>query len=339
MDESAPQIYSDLRPVSNNAFERMQKEFLESWNKQWTLVDGILPRKGESVTINYKGVEVAIACEGDIGFFRFTVRICYGFGLKLGFVFCESEAAQTLSVAKLSHDAAHHDTARDRPSLFFRLPAEIRLRIYHFAIPRGEQSVEDIENFNRDCFLSGMGDPSGFYYPLGHNLSILRVSRQIRREAFPFAYRRTDFLLDDMDDAIKFLIAVGQTGRENIESLQFSWTSRADSWHRWEEYVQAEGGRSLMPELHVSALVMMMKQCKRLRSLRLCFEDELIRDVPPAIFMADPGIRELCSVRGIRKFDIWDPFTGYLKHCSVAKLLREEITGSVADEVEKEVKE
>jgi hypothetical protein len=69
---------------------------------------------------------------------------------------------------------------------------------------------------------------------------VLRVNRQMRQEALPFAYRRTDFHLDDLDRAIKFLVAVGETGRENIEFLHFAWESPSDPACRWETHPISE---------------------------------------------------------------------------------------------------
>ncbi len=109
-----------------------------------------------------------------------------------------------------------------------RLPREIRDKIYTFAIPKGKWRITDIDEFEQDNLTRGIGDPSGFYYPLSKDLVVLRVNKQMRREALPLAYRRTTFILDDLDDVIKLLIAIGQVGRDNIESLQFPWESRAD---------------------------------------------------------------------------------------------------------------
>lgn len=102
---------------------------------------------------------------------------------------------------------------------FFKLPREIRETIYTFALPKGEWSMPDIDQFEQDNLPRGLGDPSGFYYPLSKHLTVLRVNRQMRKEALPFAYRSTSFRVDDLDDVIKLLMAVGRVGCDNIELL------------------------------------------------------------------------------------------------------------------------
>ncbi|KAH7021544.1 uncharacterized protein B0I36DRAFT_354188 [Microdochium trichocladiopsis] len=82
-------------------------------------------------------------------------------------------------------------------------PLEIRQTIYNFALPRVEWTMVDDEYFEHNDFPHGIGDPSGFYYPLRKASSVLRVNKQIRREALPFAYRRTTFCLHNLESAIK----------------------------------------------------------------------------------------------------------------------------------------
>ena len=57
----------------------------------------------------------------------------------------------------------------------------------------------------------------------------------MRQEALPLAYQRTVFHMDDMDDFVKLLIAVGDIGRDNIESVELAWQSRTDSECQWTE--------------------------------------------------------------------------------------------------------
>ena len=66
-----------------------------------------------------------------------------------------------------------------------------------------------------------------------------------------------------------------------------------------------------------------LKQCKGLRSLYLYFESDLISDVPSDKYEADLGIRELCSVRGIKRVEIFDLEHNPLRHCSLSKWLKE----------------
>jgi hypothetical protein len=153
--------------------------------------------------------------------------------------------------------------------LFFRLPPEIRLEIDIFALPKGEWKVEDSETFAEEGFPRGVGDPSGFYYPLSRDLVALRVNKQMRQEALPFAYRRTVFHLDDIDSVVRFLVAVGTPGRDNIESLCFAWEGMSDPASAWNASPDPGAFHSTLPVLHVSKCGALLKQCKRLRHLRL----------------------------------------------------------------------
>ena len=209
--------------------------------------------------------------------------------------------------------------------MFFKLPRELRTKIYTFALPKGRWKIEDVSNFEESNFTGGMGDPSGFYFPLGKELTALRVDRQMRQEALPLAYRRTVFQLDDMDDLIKLLIAVGKIGRENIESLELTWESRTDSDCKWDEAPNSEGPFLTLPTLHVVRCVQLLKQCKSLGFLRLYIERDLITNIPSNAYKVDPGIRELCSVQGIRRVEIWGLDHEPLEQLGVVKWLKEKM--------------
>jgi hypothetical protein len=212
--------------------------------------------------------------------------------------------------------------------MFYKLPRELRNRIYIFALPKGEWKIEDMSTFDELNFTGGMGDPSGFYFPLSKELTVLRVNRQMRQEALPLAYRRTVFHLNDMDDLIKLLIAVGKIGRDSIESLELTWESRADSECKWDEASDSEDPSLTLPTLHVVKCVQLLKQCKRLTSLRLYFERDLINNISPNVFKADPGIRELCFVRGIERVEIWGLDYEPLEQRGLVKWLKEEMKSS-----------
>ena len=153
---------------------------------------------------------------------------------------------------------------------------------------------------------------------------MLSVNRQMRQEALSLAYRTTTFHLDDMDDLLELLIAVGETGRNNIESIYFPWESRSDSECKWEEH-SALGEQILqLPILHVTECVQLLKQCKRLRFLRLYFDDDLMDTIDPEIFKTDPGIQELRSVR-IDNVEIWSLSHESLEQQSLAQWLKKEM--------------
>lgn len=173
--------------------------------------------------------------------------------------------------------------------------------------------------------MRSIGDPSGFFFPLSSKLPVLAVNRQMRQEALPIAYRRTLFHLDDMDDLVKLLVAVGKVGRDNIESLDLAWQSRADSELKWDENPNPDDLSLMLPTLHAAKCVQLLKQCKRLRSLYLYFESDLILNISPHDFKTDPGIREICSLRGIRRVQICTLGLEPVDHNNLARWLKEEM--------------
>lgn len=206
-----------------------------------------------------------------------------------------------------------------------RLPMEIRDKIYKLVLPRGEWQVGDVDNYNGFNFVGSIGDLSGYYFPFSNELTILRVNRQMRQEALPLAYRRTIFRVDDMEDLIKLLIAVGRIGRDNIESLDLAWESRADSELQWDEAPHSDDRLLTLPSLHASRCVQLLKQCKRLKSLRLYFERDLISNIPPNVFKINPGIYELCSVRAFKRVQICDLAREPIEQLGLAKWLKGEL--------------
>ena len=187
---------------------------------------------------------------------------------------------------------------------------------------------KDTSNYVRFNFPAALGDPSGFYFPLSEDLGMLRVDKQMRQETLPLAYRRTRFNLIDMDDLVRFLLAVGKLGRDNIESLELAWESRADCEWRWETSPASQDIEYALPSLHAARCVQLLQQCKRLRHLRLCFESDLITNVSLDTFQADPGIRALCSVRGIKEVEIQDLSFKPLESYKVIKWLKKQLESS-----------
>ena len=154
----------------------------------------------------------------------------------------------------------------------------------------------------------------------------------MRREALPLVYRRTRFCFDDMDDLVKLLIAVGDIGRSNIEWVELAWQSRSDSELQWTEAPAPDEHSLTLPTLHVAKCMRLLKQCKRLRFLRLYFERDLILSMSAAAYVADPSIRELCSIQGIERVEIWDLGYEPVEECGFVKWVKEAIesTGSVS---------
>ena len=85
----------------------------------------------------------------------------------------------------------------------------------------------------------------------------------LRHETLSLAYSRTPFCLNDMDELMKLLIAVGKIGRDNIDSLEFTWQSEADIKCKWVEDPDSDPSLTL-PTLHVARCIQLLKQCKKL---------------------------------------------------------------------------
>ncbi|KAK1975310.1 hypothetical protein LZ30DRAFT_605947 [Colletotrichum cereale] len=196
----------------------------------------------------------------------------------------------------------------------FRLPREVRDQIYSLAIPQGVWEMDECGHFDRNSFPGALGDPTEYYYPLARDIALLRVSKNIREEALPLAYRHTLFRLHDLDDLLKLLMAVGKVGRDNIQSIQFPWESKSESEERWKDCSDPNGLCGTLPRLHVSKCAQLLRQCRRLRLMRLQFQEELFTTVSLSDFQADPGIRGLLDLPKIRKVEICDMAGIVIKH-------------------------
>lgn len=208
--------------------------------------------------------------------------------------------------------------------MFLKLPREIRDQIYTLALPHRTWRMPSVEFLERVLLTGGIGDPHGSLFPLGEDLGLISVSKQTRQEALPLAYRTMAFHLDDMDDLLKLLIAVGETGRNNIESLYFHWESKSDLQRKWEDNPRADDHSLQLPNLHVIKCVQLLKQCSRLRSLRLYFESDLIDQMDPIMFRSDPGIQALQSVR-VHKVEIYSLGHESLEQHSLVHWLKTEM--------------
>ena len=143
-------------------------------------------------------------------------------------------------------------------------------------------------------FARATGDPTGFYFPFRSVLGALAVNRQMRDESLPLAYRKTSIYLDNMDDFIRFAVAIGEVGRENVESLSFTWESPSDT-----ECLTESGGIRL-PKLHSVRCVQLLRGFARLKHLCLYFEDDLLSTLILTDFEVDQGI---CGLRSLSQVD------------------------------------
>lgn len=180
-----------------------------------------------------------------------------------------------------------------------KLLHELRLSVLDLATPREEWERIDPTDFLENVFPGSLGDPNGSNFPLSYSYSALVLNKWIRREALPFAYRSLRFRFDDMDDFIKFAVSIGQIGRKNVESLELIWMSSCDM----EAHFPKEG--RCLPSIHVSKCVQLLKQLKRLKYLRLVFDEQTLSTTPFEDFKSDFGIRELSSFRGPQVVEFW----------------------------------
>ena len=207
---------------------------------------------------------------------------------------------------------------------FKKLPREVRDRIYEFVFAEQHWSMDEkVGRVTELDLLGSMGDLGGFYFPLAAESGILAVNPQMREEAMPLAYRTTSFELEDIDEVVKLLLAIGHIGRQNIESLAFGWQSNSETDFTWDkapgklrrndldiaevtfEDTGFEDPFLTLPIIHVQTCLQLLKQCGRLTHLRLKFENDLIDFIRPNAFKANAGIRGLSSIRGVRRVEFW----------------------------------
>lgn len=331
----AQRIYSNFKPVSTGKYARTEMEYNELRKRdrpktRRTHSNTNLPDRDETEIIMGEDNTIMIEQSNLVGFYKFFVDIQYKFGLRMSFLLTETEAYDVVYAARTRHiittreESAKGALQQPKPGqLHTTLPEELRYDIYGFALQGGNWLTEE-RTYN---ICQAIGDPDGFSFPLGDEYTILQVNRQIRHEALPIAYRHIEFQLGGIEDLTRFLIAIGSVGRENIEILVFSWESEVDQDLNWRMFPDSETNHLKLP-VHVFACVQLLKQCRRLRSLRLRFEAYMMEDVPEAIFMSDPGISSLCSIK-VERVEIATPDDGSLQEHSIARWLKDQMTRQI----------
>lgn len=192
-------------------------------------------------------------------------------------------------------------------------------------MPRGQWCIHNMEDFDQDILPRCLGDPSGYYFPLSKDIPLLLANKRLRQEALPVAFQRTTFRLDDMDDLAKLLVAVGQIGRANIESLHFPWQSRSDLQYRWERFPEAEDNHLKLPTLHVTTCMRLLYQCSKLRRIRVLFDEELMRNIHKDEFKANEGIQSLCSKQGFEQVELLGLSGEIIEGCAIMEWLKEKL--------------
>lgn len=136
-------------------------------------------------------------------------------------------------------------------------------------------------------------------------------------------YRRTTFQLDDIDEALQFLIAAGQIGRQNITSLEFSWSSRIDLEHQWSNTPPSEELLPSMPSFHVEECVKLLEQCQNLKIMQLRFDGDIVGTMSSNDYRANEGLNRPRCVHGLENLDILDMSCEPLDHAYFAEWLKE----------------
>ena len=77
-----------------------------------------------------------------------------------------------------------------------------------------------------------------------------------------------------------------------------------------------------------TAFAQLLKQCVRLKTLRLYFDGDLIENIAPKAFKTDPDIRELCSIQRVERVQIWDLAHEPIEQRELARWLKGEIESS-----------
>ncbi|CEJ87486.1 hypothetical protein VHEMI04430 [[Torrubiella] hemipterigena] len=344
-DHVGHRFYSNLTPISDLPYDRVEKEYASTGRAQRYQrckqdSTTIFPTGNETKTISWQGSTVTVQQLGSVGFYKFLVDAQYEFGLDLSFLFTIEEAFNLLSMSRLLELKIKTQTL-PRPTLQWQLrsnsvpkdrsrllnmPQEIRDKIYRFTCQDAKWQSKQLYSGGKDLsFCRSLGDPSGFYFPLGKTFTLLAVNRQMRQEALVLAYRCTRFYLTDIEDLTRFLLAVGRIGRENIESLDFAWESQIDLDASWRDFPDSETNHLTLPAFHISRCIQLLKQCKRLKSVQLRFERCLITDVPLETFKTNAGILLLCSLQGIDNSAILSTENENMSDFVVAQWLRKQI--------------
>lgn len=218
-------------------------------------------------------------------------------------------AAEALAVTAL--DDLEHSTvkpavsqAQKSTSTLLALPPELRETIYRHVLAGRHWAVPERKAWRQNTVCRALGDPGGLYTSFSEGIAILRVNKQIRREALPVAFQETAIRAVDLDGAVALLLAIGRIGRDNITSFQLGWDSYADNQIKWSLPEIPENVHLKLPSLHVPMCIDLLKQCPRLTHLTLVFPDFIMTDKPLSEFQSDPGIKLCCSLRNIKRLDI-----------------------------------
>ncbi|KAF2754309.1 hypothetical protein EJ05DRAFT_155684 [Pseudovirgaria hyperparasitica] len=292
-------FYSDLMQFDDGS-DRINREYEEhlyiSHHATPSIVstecNGVKEPQTELTMAGSHAIEVAPF--DSLGYYRYEVNILFTFGMNIRLLCSQSEVDEMRRVAQMTRPGSDNP-----PPTLCKLPTEIRDIIYGFVCDDPEsRTVTNCTDDIKGTFTRGIADPSGFFFPMWSDMALLRVNKSLRREVLPHVYRKTTFHVEDMDDLVMFLTAIGDIGRDNVESLSFPLESRISLAALWKDQPEsAEVHHLRLPFIHTSNCIMLLKACKRLKHLVLRMEAEILDNRDIADFLSDPCIQGLSELR------------------------------------------
>ncbi|KAJ3499542.1 hypothetical protein NLG97_g245 [Lecanicillium saksenae] len=326
-------LYSDLTLFITDLHQRTTREyelFEKGLNRCHKPAPAVIPANSDKKVISSNNDFITLRRTNFTGCYEYFADVQYNFGLAIRLLLTAWESLVIVTVADLERSTTESTDGQGqkRHSTLLNLPLEVRENIYRHVLGDRCWYIAEPKTWRPHTFCLALGDLSGFYFPFGEADTLLRVNKQIRREALPVAYQGTTMHAVDIDGATALLMAIGRIGRENITSFQLGWESYADTQINWSKPETAENIHLTLPRLHVPTCVYLLKQCTRLSNLSLMFNNFLMTDIPLSAFQSDPGIKLCCSIRNIKRLDIVDSAGETLEDEAAARWLKEEMLGS-----------
>ncbi|PQK09986.1 hypothetical protein BB8028_0002g03100 [Beauveria bassiana] len=326
-------LYSDLTLFVADLHQRTLREyemFEKGLDRCHKAVPAAIAADCREKVILSENDSITLRRSNLTGFYQYFANVQDNSGLAIQFLLTADESLAIAAVTELERSGteATISQVQKHDSALLSLPVEIRQYIYKHVLGNRCWYIAEPKIWRRHTFCRALGDPSGFYFPFGEADTLLRVSKQVRRQALPVAYQGTAMHVVDIDGATALLMAIGRIGRDNMTSFQLGWESYADTQLNWSKPEIPEKMHLMLPRLHVPTCIYLLKQCPRLANLSLTFNNFFMEDVPLPAFQSDPGIRLCCSIRNIKRLSITDSAGEALDDEAAAKWLKEELLGS-----------
>ena len=139
------------------------------------------------------------------------------------------------------------EPARKGKFPFLRLPAELRNTIYEMVFTFPEKGIcassmylrENIRFCIREVDESEVSRTSATVdaVPVSRILALIRVNKQISREARPYFYRVNCFEFGNMDLFVNFFAKMPASHAEHITMIDVAWSPGEISWAQWPPFL------------------------------------------------------------------------------------------------------